>query len=227
MRMLIVEHDRALGAFLAGGMEEDGNDVILAADGEQASEAVRANTPDMAILDVDLPEGDGLAVLRRLRMRAGEMPIVVLASGYDAAKRWLEAGADDVVGKPLSFAELRARCRGLLRRRAPGLVLRHGALEVNRVERSVTRRGETIRLTNREYALLEFLLERRGHAVSRTTLLERVWNRSAGVQTNVVDVYVNYLRRKLDDGADMNAEAPLIQTLRGQGYSIAGQAQGA
>lgn len=220
MRMLIFEHDWALGAFLARVMEEDGNEVMLAGDGERALDAVRTNPPEMAIVDVDGPEGDGLEVLRGIRACSGEMPIVVLASGHDAAMRWLEGGADDVVEKPLSLLELRARCRGLLRRRVPGLLLRHGALEVNRAERSVTRHGETIPLTNREYALLEFLLERRGQAVSRRTLLERVWNRSAGVQTNVVDVYVNYLRRKLHDGAD--TDTPLIQTVRGQGYSIAG-----
>ena len=222
MRLLIAEHDWALGAYLARGMQEDGAEVTLVCDGEKAVEAVRANPPALAILDGDGPEGDGLSVLRALRSQAAEMAIVVLSSQHDAAVRlqWLDAGADDVVAKPLSLAELRARCRGLLRRRGPGLVLRHGGLEVNRVERSVAVRGETILLTNREYALLEFLLERRGEAVSRSTLLERVWNRSVGVQTNVVDVYVNYLRRKLQDGAG----SPVIRTVRGQGYSIAAEA---
>lgn len=222
MRLLIAEHDWALGAFLARGLEQDGAEVTMVSDGSKALEAVRVNPPDMAIMDVDTPEGDGAAALRGLRSRAGEMPIVVLTSRHEAATRlqWLEAGADDVVEKPLSLAELRARCRGLLRRHAPGLVLRHGAMEVNRVERSVTRQGETVPLTNREYALLAFLLERRGEAVSRSTLLERVWNRSAGVQTNVVDVYVNYLRRKLHDSAG----SPVIETVRGQGYSIAAEA---
>lgn len=222
MRMLIAEHDWALGAFLAWGMEEEGNEVMLAGDGETALEAARGNPVEIAILDVDAPEGDGEAVLRGLRLRSGEMRIVVLTSGHDAAVRlrWLESGADDVVEKPLSPAELRARCRLLMRRSAAGMVVQHGAMEVNRIERSVTRHGENIPLTNREYALLDFLLQQRGRAVSRRTLLERVWNRSAGVQTNVVDVYVNYLRRKLQDGRG----GAVIQTVRGEGYSIAAEA---
>lgn len=219
MRMLIAEHDCALGAFLGRGLEQDGYEVVLAAGSEKALEAARLNPPAIAIVDVDAPESDGVAVLRALRARTGEMLVVALTGGRDAALRLqcLDAGADDVVEKPLSLAELRARCRSLLRRRAPWLILRHGALEVNRIDRSVTRDGENVPLTNREYALLAFLLERRGSAVSRRTLLERVWNRTAGVQTNVVDVYVNYLRGKLEDSA-------VIQTVRGQGYTIATEA---
>ena len=219
MRMLIAEHDAPLAAFLRRGMEQDGYEVMLASGAEQALAAVAANAPAIAVLDLDSSEGSGPALLRALHAEAAEIPIVVLTGRSDAAARlqWLEAGADDVVEKPLSLAELRVRCRGLLRRRATPLILRHGALELNRVERSVTRDGETIPLTNREFALLDFLLERRGQAVSRRTLLERVWNRNAGVETSVVDVYVNYLRRKLPG-------TPLIQTVRGQGYCIAAEA---
>lgn len=224
MRMLIAEQNSALAAFLRRGMEQDGYEVTLASGSEQALAAVGVNPPAIAILDldnaaVDAPEQDGLSIVRALHAQAGDTAIVVLTSRHDAPTRllWLEAGADDVIEKPLSLAELRVRCRGLLRRRPTSLIQRHGALELNRVDRSVTRDGETTPLTNREFALLDFLLERRGQAVSRRTLLERVWNRSAGVETSVVDVYVNYLRRKLPG-------APLIRTVRGQGYCIAAEA---
>jgi DNA-binding response OmpR family regulator len=136
--------------------------------------------------------------------------------------------------KPFSFAELRARCRALQRRRSPGLVLHYGDLEMNRVERSVTRSGEPVTLTNREFALLECLMLRRGTAISRGTLLEEVWNMSPAAGTNIVDVYVNYLRRKLHDGSwqrtkDVQgavtavAESQIIQTIRGVGYMIGTQ----
>ena len=222
MRMLIAEHDAPLAAFLRRGMEQDGYEVTLATSSEQALAAVAANPPAIAILDLDSSEESGPALIRALHAHGGDTAIVALTSRHNAATRLqlLEAGADDVVEKPLSLAELRVRCRGLLRRRPSSLILRHGALELNRVERSVTRHGETIPLTNREFALLDFLLERRGQAVSRSTLLERVWNRSAGVETSVVDVYVNYLRRKLGEGTG----APLIRTVRGQGYCIAAEA---
>lgn len=222
MRMLIAEQNSALAAFLRRGMEQDGYEVMLASGAEQALAAVRANPPAIAILDLDSSEEGGSALIGALHAQAGDTAIVVLTSQHDAAARlqWLEAGADDVIEKPLSLAEVRVRCRGLLRRHATSLILRHGALELNRVERSVTRDAETIPLTNREFALLDFLLERRGQAVSRSTLLERVWNRSAGIETSVVDVYVNYLRRKLGDGTG----APLIRTVRGQGYCIAAEA---
>jgi DNA-binding response OmpR family regulator len=140
-------------------------------------------------------------------------------------------GADDFMQKPFSFAELRARCKVLERRRATGLVLRHGDLELNRVEHAVTRAGVPVSLTNKEFALLEYLLLHRGRAVSRATLLESVWNMSPEAGTNVVDVYVNYLRRKLHDpllhraasAVAENAAEPgeqIIRTVRGQGYSI-------
>lgn len=235
MRLLIAEDDRALGSFLARGLEKDGHEVTVATDGEAAMEMARTNLPDMAVLDLNLPKRDGTEVLEFLRSLTEDLPILVLTARQEPETRLrcLESGADDFMQKPFSLAELRARCRAVLRRRSPGLILRHGDLELNRVERSVTRNGEPIVLTNREFALLEYLMQHRGRPVSRAVLLQSVWNLqpdSGAAATNVVDVYVNYLRRKLhDDGLRQDADPqgtralPIIRTVRGQGYVI-GQA---
>lgn len=233
MRMLIADDDPALGAFLARGLEKDGHQVLLATDGEMAMEAASSDLPDMAVLDLNLPRRDGSEVLEFLRSLTADLPILILTARPEPETRLrcLEMGADDFMQKPFSFAELRARCRALERRRSPGLLLRHGDLEMNRVERTVTRRGEPVALTNKEFALLEYLLQHRGQAITRAELLERVWNMSPDAGTNVVDVYVNYLRRKLRDpligrdskvgGADeASASDPIIRTVRGEGYSI-------
>lgn len=229
MRMLVADDDNALGSFLARGLEQDGHDVLLVSDGEMAMEAVRRDVPDMAVLDLNLPRRDGAEVLEFVRSLTSDLPILILTarSEPETRLRCLEMGADDFMQKPFSFAELRARCRALLRRRSPGLVLRHGDVELNRVERSVTRRGEPVVLTNKEFALLEYLMLHRGRPVSRADLLEKVWNMSPDAGTNVVDVYINYLRHKLGDAMPQGApespgerRGPLIQTVRGLGYTI-------
>ncbi len=232
MRLLIAEDDPALGNFLARGLEQEGHEVTMTTDGEMAMEAARRELPEMAVLDLNLPRKDGTEVLEFLRSLNCEAPILILTARQEPETRLrcLEMGADDFMQKPFSFAELRARCRALLRRRSPGLVLREGDVELKRVERSVTRDGNPVSLTTREFALLEYLMLHRGRAVSRATLLEQVWNMHAGAGTNVVDVYINYLRRKLHDGsrtADGDAEesvTPLIRTVRGVGYAIGAQA---
>jgi DNA-binding response OmpR family regulator len=232
MRLLIADDDPALAAFLARGLSEDGHEVEVATDGEMAMAAVRTDLPEMAVLDLNLPRRDGTEVLQFLRSLTEDVPILILTARQDAETRLrcLEMGADDFMQKPFSFAELRARCRALGRRRSPGLVLRHGALEMNRVERQVTRAGRSVALTNKEFGLLEFLLLHRGRAVSRATLLEQVWAMRPDAGTNVVDVYVNYLRRKLDGvpapagredhPADGGGTGSLIRTVRGVGYTI-------
>ncbi|MGA7886745.1 MAG: response regulator transcription factor [Acidobacteriaceae bacterium] len=225
MRLLIADDDRALGSFLARGLEKDGHEVTVATDGEMAMEAVRRDLPEMAVLDLNLPRRDGTEVLEFLRSITEDVPILILTARQEPETRLkcLEMGADDFMQKPFSFAELRARCRALLRRRSPGLVLRSGDVELHRVEHTVTRRGEPVMLTNREFALLEQLLLHRGHAVSRAALLDRVWNMTGDAGTNVVDVYINYLRRKLQDGTPQREgepSEPLIQTVRGLGYRI-------
>jgi DNA-binding response OmpR family regulator len=223
MRLLIAEDDRALGAFLRRGLEADGHRVTLVADGHAAVEAFVADTPDLMILDLSLPRRDGTEVLHFARSVNDEVSILILTARSEMATkiRCLDLGADDCMVKPFSLQELRARCRALARRRGEtGLVLRYGDLEVNRVDRSVKRAGEHVQLTNKEFALLECLLLERGRSISRADLLERVWEMNPTAGTNVVDVYVNYLRRKLKDtGAN-----PLIKTVRGQGYSIGAHA---
>jgi DNA-binding response OmpR family regulator len=199
MRLLIAEDDRALGTFLAHGLQREGHEITIATDGEMALEAAKNDSFEMAVLDLNLPK-DGIEVLEFLRTLTEDLPILILSARQEPETRLrcLEMGADDFMQKPFSFVELRARCRALLRRRSTGLVLRQGDLELRRVERSVTRRGEP---------------------------LHEVWNSSAGAGTNVVDVYINYLRRKLHDPPAGNGEIQsstegaqrLIRTVRGVG----------
>ncbi len=225
MRMLIAENDPALGMFLARGMEQDGHEVMMATDGEMAIEAVRNDLPEMAVLDLNLPRRDGAEVLEFLRSLTEDVPVLILTARREpeVRVRCFEMGADDFMQKPFSFAELRARCHALQRRRSPGLVLRQGNLEMKRVERCVTLKGKPVTLTTREFGLLEYLMLHRGRAVSRATLLREVWNLSESAGTNVVDVYVNYLRRKLEEGGGEDRSdggVSLIQTVRGVGYAV-------
>ena len=218
MRFLIAEDNEALGMFLQRGLEADGHQVRLAADGQAAVDSFLEEAPDLAILDLNMPRLDGTEVLRYFRSVMDDLPILVLSARNELETRLqcLELGADDCMAKPFALAELRARIRALVRRRCDvSLLLRHGSLEVNRVERTVVCDGLAVTLTGKEFALLEYLLLNRGRAVSRATLLDQVWKTQPEASTNVVDVYVNYLRRKL--GA---AAAPLIQTVRGEGYAI-------
>jgi DNA-binding response OmpR family regulator len=219
MRILIAEDDAALGLFLKRGLETEGHDVRWTTDGDAAVESFLQETPDLTILDLNLPRRDGIDVLRLLRSVGDEHPILVLTARQDVGVkvRCLDAGADDCMIKPFALDELRARCRVLLRRRPDAnLILRYSDLEVNRVDHTVRRDGQPISLTNKEFALLEFLLLHRGSCISRSTLLDRVWNAETQAGTNVVDVYVNYLRRKLHDSPPDS----IIQTVRGQGYCI-------
>ncbi len=219
MRILIAEDDAALGLFLKRGLTADGHEVRWTTDGDAAVEAFVLEIPDLTILDLSLPRRDGGEVLRLLRSMGDEHPILVLTARQELEVKihCLDAGADDFMIKPFSLEELRARCRALMRRRPEtNLVLRHSGLEMNRIDHSVRRDGEAIALTNKEFALLEFLLLHRGSCISRVTLLDRVWKSEAQMGTNVVDVYVNYLRRKLHDSPPDS----IIQTVRGRGYCI-------
>jgi DNA-binding response OmpR family regulator len=220
-RVLIAEDDRALGAFIQRALVADGHEVSLFADGEAAVKALEIEVPNLTLLDLSLPKTDGVAVLQMLRVISPTAPVLVLTgeANLDARLRCFELGADDCMLKPFSLRELRARCFALLRRQSGAdAVLRYGDLELNRMDHSVHRNGHAIALTNKEYGLLECLMINKGKCVSRNLLMEQVWKLGAEASTNVVDVYVNYLRRKLQE----NSDHPLIATVRGQGYRIGG-----
>jgi len=224
MRLLIAEDDKALGLFLSRGLEADGYRVRLAHDGGTAVEAFRQDLPDLTILDLNMPVKDGEQVLDEVRLVDADLPVLVLTARQevDTRVRCLDHGADDLMIKPFSLHELRARCRVLLRRkREAKLVLRAGDLEVDRMVHSAKRGGRSIELTNKEFALLEHLLMNRGQNVTRVELLESVWNFEPTQTTNIVDVYINYLRRKLKDPAP----GRLIRTVRGQGYMVPADAE--
>jgi len=219
MRLLIAEDDSALGLFLTRGLEADGHRVRLAQDGAQAVEAFRQDMPDLTILDLNMPVMDGEQVLREMRIIDGDLPVLVLTARQevDTRVRCLDLGADDLMLKPFSLHELRARCRALLRRkREARLQLRAGDLELDRLDHTARRGANSIVLTNKEFSLLEHLMLNRGQCVSRVELLDAVWNLEPAQTTNIVDVYINYLRRKLKDPPP----GQLIRTVRGQGYLV-------
>jgi DNA-binding response OmpR family regulator len=175
---------------------------------------------DLIVLDLNLPGLDGLQVLRKVRSSEVAIPVLVLTSRSEVQERvrCLDAGADDYLTKPFSFAELSARVRALLRRRGPVAesILKVGDVELDRVQRKVTRAGHAIELTPKEFALLEYLMRNAGRRVTRAMIMENVWNLTFDTMTNVVDVYINYLRKKVDT----SPERPLIQTIRGVGYQV-------
>ena len=219
MRLLIAEDDKALGLFLSRGLEVDGHHVHLTYDGAAAVEAFRQEMPDLTILDLNMPIKDGEQVLEEIRRMDADLPVLVLTARQevDTRVRCLDLGADDLMIKPFSLHELRARCRALLcRKREARLMLRAGDLELDRLDHTARRGGMSIILTNKEFALLEHLMLNRGQCVTRVELLDSVWNLEPTQTTNIVDVYINYLRRKLKDPPP----GQLIRTVRGQGYMV-------
>ncbi len=226
MRVLIVEDDDALGMFLQKGLKLEGHDVSLVGDGQTGLDHVLTHVPDLMVLDLTLPRMDGIQVLEGLQGKLEKTSVLVLSgrSGLEERVKCLELGADDCLRKPFSFAELTARCRALGRRRQQivDTTLCHRGIEVNRMERRVTREGQVIELTGKEFALLEFLMQARGRCCTRSELLREVWQMSPDAGTNVVDVYVNYLRKKLGavrpDGSEGGDQ--VIETVRGEGYMI-------
>jgi len=220
MRVLLVEDDERLSGSLTRGLRGEGYAVDVAATGAQAISRAQIYDYDLVILDVMLPGPDGVTVCRTLREAGSWCPVLMLTARDGVADRirGLDAGADDYLIKPFDFGELLARVRALMRRGAPErpAVLTAGDLEVDPATRSVTRAGTRVGLSAREFAVVEFLARRAGQVVSRTELLEHVWDRNYQGSTNVVDVYVGYLRRKLEN----RFGRPLIHTVRGAGYVI-------
>lgn len=219
MKILVVEDEKPTAAFLQRGLGEEGFAIDVAMDAKSADEAVGVYDYDAIVLDVMLPGGDGVHLCQKWRAAGLTTPILFLTARDDIADRvrGLEGGGDDYLVKPFAFAELLARIRALLRRgrTAPLPVeLRVGDLVIDTSRRQVTRRGEVLELTMREYQLLEYFARHAGEVVTRTNLWEHVWDSHSVPDSNVVDVYVRYLRNKLGRDPD------LIRTIRGGGYVL-------
>lgn len=218
MRILVVEDEAKVASFIQRALEAEQHAVDTEADGDNGLARALAQSYDLIVLDVMLPKRDGIAVVRDLRARGSTLPILLLTarSSVDDKVSGLDAGADDYLVKPFAVAELVARVRALLRRNTPGAppVLTVADLRLDPATREVTRGRQRIELTAKEYALLEFFLRNQGRVLSRALIAQHVWGVEFDTFTNVIDVYVNYLRRKIDAGF-----APtLLHTVRGAGY---------
>lgn len=221
MQVLLVEDNPQIATLMQKGLQEQGYNSDTADRGHAGEEAAFNNPYDVIILDRMLPDRDGLDVCRNLRRRGVTTPILMLTalSQIDDKVAGLDAGADDYLSKPFAFEELLARVRALLRRGEPAesTHLTYDDLELNLAKRTVMRAGQTINLTNKEFALLEFLLRRKERVVGRTTIGEHVWDIHYEPSSNVIDVYISMLRRKIDKGF----ARPLIHTVFGAGYMLA------
>jgi DNA-binding response OmpR family regulator len=225
MHVLIVEDDQTLGIFLQKGLMLQGHDVELVGDGDAALELAAQQEPDLMVLDLGLPCRDGVEVLQTMRKDFPGTAILVLTGRSEVHERvrCLDLGADDFVLKPFSFHELMARCRALLRRRErfADPVVRFGGVEINRMDRTVGYEGIRIDLTTKEYTLMEFLVLNRGRCCSRAELLSQAWHSMPETDTNIIDVYINYLRKKLlaSHPEEVRSESA-IETVRGSGYRL-------
>jgi len=225
MRILVIEDEAKVAEFVARGLRAERFAVDISGDGESGWEKASAYSYDMVILDLMLPKLSGTEVLKRLRREKPQLPILILTARDGTAEKvqHFEAGADDYLTKPFAYAELLVRVKALLRRGTTdrSSVLRVGDLEVDRLTQQVRRGGKRIELTSKEYGLLEYLVANTGRVMSRTMILEHVWDESFEGLTNIVDVYVRHLRSKIDV---MHA-CKLIRTVRGVGYSVSAEAE--
>jgi len=221
MRLLLVEDDRETASYLMKGLKESGYTIDHAPDGKEGLFMAIEMNYDLIILDRMLPGLDGLSVLKTLRSSGHKTPVLILSAlgEVDDRVQGLKAGSDDYLVKPFAFSELLARIEALTRRTDPHgeeTRLQVGGLELDRLARTVMRAGKTIEMQPREFSLLEYLMQHAGQVVTRTMLLEGVWDYHFDPQTNVIDVHISRLRNKIDKGFDR----PLLHTVRGAGYCL-------
>ena len=222
MRILIIEDETKLAQFLRKGFEAESMAVDTAGDGEEGSVLAQQDLYDAIVLDLMLPKKDGIEVLKEIRKAGVATPVLILSAlgEVDDRVKGLNLGADDYLPKPFAFAEVLARIRALVRRQAAGTdrtsVLSIADLRVDLIKRVVTRGGRDIELTNKEFQLLEYLVRNKNRVLSRVLIIERIWDMHFDGGTNIVDVVINRLRRKIDD----EAEVQLIHTVRGVGYVL-------
>ena len=225
MRILIVEDERQIATFLERGLKEEGYAVDVVYNGDDALDWATAAEYDGIVLDVMLPGRDGFSVCRELRARGSMTPILMLTArdAVDDRVGGLDSGADDYLVKPFAFKELVARLRAITRRQADtrSTELRVADLTLDTLAHTAQRGDRRIELTTKEYNLLEFLMRNPNRVLSRTQISEHVWNFDFVSESNVVDVYIRYLRRKIDEGADRK----LIKTVRGSGYLISDESE--
>jgi heavy metal response regulator len=220
VRILVVEDEKKVASFIKKGLEEEGYAVDIAPDGEEGLAMSLAQVHDLIILDIRLPKLDGLQVLKALRQEKVMTAVLLLTvrATIEDKVLGLDAGADDYLTKPFAFQELLARVRALLRRRAAAdpTVLQVADLRLDPARRTVSRGAERIDLSPREFALLDYLMRHPGRVLTRTMIAEHVWDYDFDTSTNVIDVYINYLRKKIDTGR----EPKLLHTMRGVGYVL-------